>query len=143
MAAVATAVAGHTLALSNDDDNIGGGLAFRNHSVDTPFSSHQELDTSQSNHEAQTENAGTDPYPTREAQKRDDTAVMEATANSQLEGAADEVVDAGDESGSEDGVAAESMSSSSDKEGSAIAGDWEAASAEEASLEHAIRDNCV
>ena len=143
MAAVATAVVGHTLALDNDEDKIGGGLAFRNHSVDTPLSSHQEVGTSQSNLEAQTENASTDPYKTSDAQRRDDNAVMEATANSQLEGAADEVVEAGDGSESEDVVAAESMSSGSDKEASAIVGSWEAASAEEASLEHAIRDNCV
>lgn len=63
-----------------------------------------------------------------------DSRPVEEMLNGQLEGAADEEVEANDGLVSEGSVA---------EDGSAIAADEEAASVEEAELEHAARNNCM
>ena len=71
------------------------------------------------------------------------SAHAEAMPNGQLEGAADEDIAADSGSESDRLEEEEESNSSSDEEGSAAAAAWEANSAEEASLEHATRNNCM
>ena len=73
----------------------------------------------------------------------EDSYATETMANGQLEGAADTIADAESQYVSGKSEAEGSDSSSSNEEGTEVVGEWEAASAEEASLEHAIRNNCV
>ena len=147
MAAVATNLTSHLLTMDSEADAEG--------EIDDQldFSGQNEMSLSRKasieisrRHEEEglaTEGADNPPGNGQGGSEINNSAYFEAMPNGQLEGAADEdpAVDNTSESeGSED---EDGSSSGSDEGGSAAAAAWEAASAEEASLEHATRNNCM